>query len=63
MNAYTILVRKLEGKILLGRRRNSGDNIKVDLKETGREGVDWIKLLRKGQVAGCCEHGNGFKEG
>jgi hypothetical protein len=40
-NAYTILVGKPEGKRPLGRlRRRWEDNIKMDLRETGLEGVD-----------------------
>jgi len=27
----------------------------MDLKEVGREDVNWIHVA---QVAGCCEHGN-----
>jgi hypothetical protein len=38
---------KPEGKILLGRhRRRYEDNIKMDLKDTWYENVDWIKLVR-----------------
>jgi hypothetical protein len=41
--AYRILVGKPEGKISLGRpRRRWVDNIKMDLREIGRDGVDWI---------------------
>jgi hypothetical protein len=42
-NAYRILVGKPEGKRPLGRpiRRWMG-NIKMDLREIGRDGVDWI---------------------
>jgi len=32
-----------------------GDNIKMYLKETGREGGDWIQLVAWEQVAGLCE--------
>jgi hypothetical protein len=40
-NAYRILVRKPEGKRPLGRpRRRWVDNIKMDLREIGRDGVD-----------------------
>jgi hypothetical protein len=39
------LVRKPEGKRRLGQpRRRWKDNIKIGLKETGYEGVDWIHL-------------------
>jgi hypothetical protein len=40
-NAYRILVRKPEGKIPLGRpRRRWVDIIKMDLRETGWDGLD-----------------------
>jgi hypothetical protein len=40
-NAYRILVGKPEGKTPLGRpRRRCEDNIKMDLKEIGWDGVD-----------------------
>ena len=43
---YRILVRKLEGKRQLGRpRRRWEDNIKMDLKEVGCGGMDWIELV------------------
>jgi hypothetical protein len=45
MNAYRILVGKAEGKRQLGRRRRrSVDNIKIDLREIGWDGMDWIDL-------------------
>jgi hypothetical protein len=52
-NAYRILAGKPEGKRPLGRpRRRWDDNIKMDLKEAGFGGVDWINL------EGSCEHDN-----
>jgi hypothetical protein len=46
-NAYRILVRKLEGKRPLGRpRRRWVDNIKIDLREIGWDGMDWIDLAQ-----------------
>jgi hypothetical protein len=43
--ACRILVGKPEGKRPLGRPRRKGvDNIKIDLRETGWDGVDWIDL-------------------
>jgi len=46
-NAYNILARKPEGKSPLGRhRRRWEDNIKIDLRETEWEGVDWIDLAQ-----------------
>jgi hypothetical protein len=41
------LVGKLEGKRSLGRPRRSWvDNIKMDLRETGWDGMDWIDLTQ-----------------
>jgi hypothetical protein len=41
-NAYRVLLGKPEGKIALGRpRRRWVDNIKMDLREIGWDGVDW----------------------
>jgi hypothetical protein len=46
-NAYMILVGKPEGKRSLGRpRRGCVDNIKMDLREIGRDGMDWIYLAK-----------------
>jgi hypothetical protein len=46
-NAYRILVGKPEGKRPLGRsRRRWADNIKMDLRETGWDGVEWIDLVQ-----------------
>jgi hypothetical protein len=46
-NAYKILVGKPEGKRPLGRlRRRWEDNIGIDLREVGWEGVDWICLAQ-----------------
>jgi hypothetical protein len=47
MNAYRILVGKPEGKRPLGRpRRRWVDNIKMDFREIGWDGVDWIELAQ-----------------
>jgi hypothetical protein len=44
-NACRILVGKPEGKKPLGRsRRRWDDNIKMDLREIGWGGMDWIDL-------------------
>jgi len=44
---YRVLVGKPEVKKLLGRpRRRWEDNIKMDLKEVGCEGMDWIQLAQ-----------------
>jgi hypothetical protein len=46
-NAYRILVGKPEGRRPLGRpRRRWVDNIKVDLREIGQDGVDWVNLAQ-----------------
>jgi hypothetical protein len=46
-NVYRLLVRKPEGKRLLGRpRRRCIDNIKMDLLEIGLSVVDWIGLAQ-----------------
>jgi hypothetical protein len=42
-NAYRILMGTPEGKSLLGRRRQE-NNIKMDLRQIGRCGLDWIKV-------------------
>jgi hypothetical protein len=45
-NAYKVLVGKLEAKRPLGRPRGTWeDNIKVDLREIGWSGMDWIHLV------------------
>jgi hypothetical protein len=44
-NAYRILVGKPEEKRPLGRPRRSWmDNIKMDFREIGSDGMDWIDL-------------------
>jgi hypothetical protein len=46
-NAYWILVGKPEGKRPLGRpRRKWVYNIKIDLREMGYDGMDWIYLAQ-----------------
>jgi hypothetical protein len=46
-NAYRIMVGKPEGKRPLGRpRRTWVDNIKIDLREIGWNGMDWIDLAQ-----------------
>jgi hypothetical protein len=46
-NAYKILVGNPEGKRPLGRpRRRWVDNIKMDLREIGWDGMDCIGLVR-----------------
>jgi hypothetical protein len=46
-NAYMILVGKREGKRSLGRpRRRWVDNIKMNLRDIGWEGMDWNELAQ-----------------
>jgi hypothetical protein len=46
-NAYRILVGKPEGKRPLGRSRHRWeDNIKMNLREIGWGGMDWIDLAQ-----------------
>jgi hypothetical protein len=46
-NAYRILVGRPQGKRTLGRpRRRWVDNIKIDLREIGLDGMDWINLAQ-----------------
>jgi hypothetical protein len=48
-NAYRILVGKPEGRRPLGRpRRRWVDNIKIDLREIGWDGMGWYGLDRSG---------------
>jgi hypothetical protein len=45
--AYRALVGKPEGRRPLGRpRRRWEDNIKMDLREVGCGGMDWISLVQ-----------------
>jgi hypothetical protein len=44
---YTVLVGKPEGKRPLGRPRRRWENgIRMDLREIGMGGVDWIRLAQ-----------------
>jgi hypothetical protein len=48
-NAYRILVGKPERKKPLGRPRHRWvDNIMIDLREIGWDGVDWIDVAQDG---------------
>jgi hypothetical protein len=47
-NAYRMLARNPEGKRSPGRPRCKWmDNIKIDLREIGWDGMDWIDLAQK----------------
>jgi hypothetical protein len=48
-NAYKVLVGKPRGKRPLGRPRCTSrweDNISMDLREIGRDGVNWINMAQ-----------------
>jgi hypothetical protein len=46
-NVYRILVGKLEGRRPLGRPRHRWvNNIKMNLREIGWDGIDWIDLAQ-----------------
>jgi hypothetical protein len=59
-NAYRMLVGIPEGKRPLGRTRHRWvDNIKMDLREIGWDGMDWIDLAQDMDlVEGSCEYGD-----
>jgi hypothetical protein len=44
---YKVLVGKPEGKRPLGRTRCRWDGIRMDLREIGWGGVDWIRLAQQ----------------
>jgi hypothetical protein len=47
--AYRVLVGRPEGKRPLGRpRRKWDDNIKVDIRKMGIDGLNWIRLAQDG---------------
>jgi hypothetical protein len=46
-NVYRVLVGKPEGKRTLGTPRRRWENgIRMDVREIGGEGVDWIRLAQ-----------------
>jgi hypothetical protein len=45
-NVYNILVGKPEGKRLLGRAMHRWENIRLDLREMGWKGVEWMHLAQ-----------------
>jgi hypothetical protein len=46
-DVYRVLVGRLEGKRPLGRpRRRREDNIKLDFREIGIDGANWIRLAQ-----------------
>jgi hypothetical protein len=50
-NTYKVLLGKSGAKRLPGRYRHGGKYIiKVDLKETGLEGLDWINLAQNRDI-------------
>jgi hypothetical protein len=46
-NACKILVGKPEGRRPLGRPRRWVDNIKIDLRDIGWDGINWIDLAQE----------------
>jgi hypothetical protein len=51
MNAYRVLVGKPAGRRPLGRPRRSWvDIIKMDFREIGQDGMDWIELAQNRDV-------------
>ena len=45
--AYSVCVERSEGRRLFGRHRRRWErNIKVDLQEVGRRGMNWIDMPR-----------------
>jgi hypothetical protein len=47
IGVYMVLVGRPEGKRPLGRpRRKWEDNIKLDLRETGIDGANWIRVAQ-----------------
>jgi hypothetical protein len=58
MNAYGMWVGKPEGKRPLGRPRWWVDDSKIDLREVGWGGMEWIQLAQDRSVDGSCEYGN-----
>jgi hypothetical protein len=58
-NTYRILVGKPEGKRPQGRpRRRWENNIRMDLRDIGWGGMEWIDLAQDRAMEGSCEHGN-----
>jgi hypothetical protein len=61
-NAYKILVGKPEGKRPLRRLGvDESKMLKIDLKETEWESVDWIQCSGLGPVPGSCELDDDFQ--
>jgi hypothetical protein len=57
---YRVLVGRLEGKKPLARPRCRWEGIKMDLRETGIDGTNWIWLAQdRVQWWTFCVHGNG----
>jgi hypothetical protein len=53
---YRVLVGRPKGKRLLGRPRHRWeDNIKLDLREIGIDGANWIQLAGEVPAVGFCE--------
>jgi hypothetical protein len=46
-NLYRMLVENCVGKRALGRHKWRGEDIKMNFKGTGSEGVEWINLAEE----------------
>jgi hypothetical protein len=58
-DVYRVFVGRPEGERPLGRpRRRLEDNIKMDLREIGIDGANWIHLAQDSPMASFCEHCN-----
>jgi hypothetical protein len=59
-NVHKFVVGTSAGRRIFERPNRRWENIiKIDLRETGREGVDWVHVQSgQGPLAGSCEHGN-----
>jgi hypothetical protein len=58
-NACNVFVGKPERKGPLRRRRcRLEDNIRMDIREVGWKGVDWMHVSVQGPVMDCCNRGN-----
>jgi hypothetical protein len=56
---YKVLLGKPEGKRPLGRPRHRWeDGVRMDFREIGLGGVDWIRLAQNTAVTGCCGCGD-----
>jgi hypothetical protein len=58
-SVYKVSVRRPEGKRPLGiPTRKWEDNIKMEFRDIGINGANWIRLAQESPIASFCEHGN-----